>query len=59
MDKVQIYYLTMLVFGFIGAIYFGTQHPDKVVDTWGGRLAWYPVTLAVSLPMAGRIFGWW
>jgi hypothetical protein len=58
-DKVQVYYSFLLVIGFIyQLINFGVilaKDPEKGFP----KAVEIIITYALTVPVAGRIFGWW
>lgn len=57
MDKVQVYYIFLLIVGFIGTLVGFVNVKD--VEDLAKKVVTYFITLALSIPVAGRIFGWW
>lgn len=53
LDKVQIYYMVLLSMGIALAL------SPKEGTSLSRSLASTGISLILSLPMVGRIFGWW
>ena len=61
MDKVQIYLLFMFT-SSTGLIFVhGVTDPSRIFSNITNleRLAYLPITIALWVPVYGRIFGWW
>jgi hypothetical protein len=59
MDKVQIYYMCLIAFGFIGMLVMVTTETDSP-STASNKMPLKWVTAAIlGLPIAGRVFNWW
>lgn len=58
MDKVQIYYLALIIVNFLVTIYTGAFSPEKTISNLD-RLKAFPITVALGIPIIGRVFNWW
>lgn len=60
MDFVQGYYLGSLIFGTIVVFWNGVSNPSDISGLSNlTKLGLWPVSVLLSLPVIGRIFGWW
>jgi len=60
MDKVQIYYLVMFGFNVFIKTTLGLVKPNDHPKTTHGQSAIIqPIDFLFSLPIVGRLFGWW
>ena len=59
MDKVQIYYIVLLVINFIVMVgCTAARRESPAVPSEQLPLLW-AIRIAFGLPIMGRLFGWW
>ena len=60
MDFVQCYCLGSILLGTTIAFWRGVFHPNEVAHLSNlTKLGLWPISVLLSLPVIGRIFGWW
>ena len=60
MDWVQIYFAVLLIINIIFTVYFILDGGQKRRDyTSGDVFMSYVLGIIFSMPIIGRIFGWW
>ena len=60
MDFVQGYYLSSLAINAVVIFWMGVFRPSGISDLNNlAKLGLWPFSVLLSLPIIGRIFGWW
>ena len=57
MDNIQIYYICLNIIAFIFTLVGFVQAKD--FEDFVKKIVTFFITIALAIPIAGRILGWW